>query len=320
MIQIKQLPRCEQAQPLSLAAAEQASGLPREVLRKWEQRYGFPTPLRDARGQRVYLPAEVQRLQLLKLLLTQGLRPGKLMPLSTDDLRALLAQAPLACPSPTRAQLLSESVPALLASLAPAAGALALRSFLERTLKTVGLALFVEVYMPAFNQAIGSAWADGHLGVHAEHRYTETARQLVLAALLRLPASRAQPRVLLTTPPDELHGLGLLALQAALMLQGAHCISLGTQTPVSDVVQAVRELGIGVVAISASGCLPPGELQRYLSDLRSSLPPGCLIWTGGQGCATLPDAPDDPHLVAFESVAQAAQAWQGLSQGAALML
>ncbi len=301
------------APPMSLAATEQASGLPREVLRKWEQRYGFPRPERDARGQRRYLPADVQRLQLIKRLLNQGLRPGKLVPLSTSDLQALLAQPLLACASPQLAQALDESVAELLACVAPAAEALALRPFLERTVKAAGLTLFVTSYMPAFNQAIGVAWADGRLGVYAEHHYTETVRQLVLMALSVLPASQARPRVLLTTPPGELHGLGLLGLQAALMLQGAHCISLGTQTPVSDVVQAVHELGVGVVAVSACGSMLPDSLRLYLVDLRCSLPPECLIWAGGPGCATVSDVSRE-GLQVFEGAQDAVQVWQGLSK------
>jgi DNA-binding transcriptional MerR regulator/methylmalonyl-CoA mutase cobalamin-binding subunit len=321
MTQINQWPIERLAQPMSLAATEQASGLPREVLRKWEQRYGFPKPLRDARGQRMYLPADVLRLQLIKRLLNQGLRPGKLVPMLVDNLHALLAQSPLARKNPVLALAVDESVQALLACLAPAAGTLALRPFLERTVKSAGLALFVESYLPAFNQAIGAAWADGHLGVYAEHHYTETVRQLVLTALSALPASQAQPRVLLTTPPGELHGLGLLALQAALMLQGAHCIGLGTQTPANDVVQAVHELGmgVGVVAVSASGSLQPDKLQRYLRELHSSLPPDCLIWVGGTGCAALTDLARQ-GLQVFQGVQDAVLAWQDLNKKSDFLL
>jgi len=319
MMQINKRPMETLAQPMSLAATEQASGLPREVLRKWEQRYGFPQPLRDARGQRMYLPADVQRLQLLKRLLNQGLRPGKLVPLPASDLQALLARTPLACANPLLARAVDDAVQALLACVSPPAGALALRTFLERTVKADGLALFVESYLPAFNQAIGAAWAEGQLGVYAEHHYTQTVRQLVLTALSALPASQAQPRVLLTTPPGELHSLGLLALQAALMLQGADCISLGTQTPVRDVVQAVLELGVGVVAVSASGSLRPDNLQRYLRELHSGLPPDCLIWAGGLGCAALADAALE-GLQVFQGSQDAVQAWQDLSQKSGFLL
>ena len=319
MTQINKWPMDTLAQPMSLAATEQASGLPREVLRKWEQRYGFPKPLRDARGQRTYLPADVLRLQLIKRLLNQGLRPGKLVPLPVDDLHALLAQSPLARANPVLAQVVDEAVQALLACLAPAAGALALRPFLERTTKSAGLALFVESYLPAFNQAVGAAWTEGQLGIYAEHHYTETLRQLVLTTLSALPVSQAQPRVLLTTPPGELHGLGLLGLQAALMLQGAHCISLGTQTPAIDVVQAVHDLDVGVVAVSASGSLLPDKLQRYLRELHSSLPPDCLIWVGGPGSAALTDLARQ-GLQVFQGCQDAVLAWQNLSRQSDFLL
>jgi len=53
-------------------------------LRIWERRYGFPAPLRDAAGERVYPAEQVQRLRLLKRLLDSGHRPGRVVPADVD--------------------------------------------------------------------------------------------------------------------------------------------------------------------------------------------------------------------------------------------
>ena len=37
---------------LNIAGAERATGLSKDTLRVWERRYGFPTPHRDAAGER----------------------------------------------------------------------------------------------------------------------------------------------------------------------------------------------------------------------------------------------------------------------------
>ncbi len=296
------------SEPLNQAAVEQVTGLSREVLRKWELRYQFPAPVRGARGQRLYTPAEVHKLQLIKSGVNRGWRPGKLVPLSAPALHDLLA-APV--PALDSAHLDVE-VQALLDCLGPDAPPLKVRVYLKHLVKTRGLAHFVDQYLPAFNMAVGEAWASGHLGIHAEHHYTETVRYVVLRAMPSLPLTPALPRVLMTTPPGELHGLGLLGLQAALMLQGADCLSLGTQTPALDVAQAVNDLNVGVVAISVSICLSPPAVQTYVLDLRQRLPVTCRLWVGGQGSAALGDQ-TCAGLDIIQSTRQATQAWQQLA-------
>ena len=48
--------------------AEQLSGIGKDLLRMWERRYGFPMPLRDARGDRVYTSEQIEKLRLLRQL------------------------------------------------------------------------------------------------------------------------------------------------------------------------------------------------------------------------------------------------------------
>jgi DNA-binding transcriptional MerR regulator len=69
------------------AAVEQATGLTREVLRKWELRYQFPMPTRGERGERLYTQDDVKRLQLITRLMKTGLRPGALVPHSKARLQ-----------------------------------------------------------------------------------------------------------------------------------------------------------------------------------------------------------------------------------------
>ena len=49
---------------VSIAAVERETGLSKDTLRVWERRYGFPTPARDGKGERVYSSAQLERLRL----------------------------------------------------------------------------------------------------------------------------------------------------------------------------------------------------------------------------------------------------------------
>ena len=53
---------------LSIAAVERETGLAKDTLRVWEKRYGFPAPLRDAAGDRLYPSAQVVQLKLIRRL------------------------------------------------------------------------------------------------------------------------------------------------------------------------------------------------------------------------------------------------------------
>ena len=284
---------------------EQATGLSREVLRKWELRYQFPVPERGARGQRLYREKDLQKLQLVKQLISQGMRPGKLIPLSVPKLQALLA-------SSTEASGLcdfDETVEQLLGTLAPGCAPGDVREYLAALIENEGLAPFVEQRLPAFNQAVGDAWAAGRIGVHAEHHYTDAVLAVVQSQLLGCRPTQLQHRILLTTPPGELHGLGLLGVQAALTLKGAECFNLGTQTPVPDVLQAVKDWDITLVAVSASVVLRPDLARAYAQALRHGLPKRCRLWAGGQGFSSLQTVPI-VGVKLFRDTIHAVQTWQ----------
>lgn len=300
---------------LSLAEAEHCTGLSRDVLRKWELRYQFPLPQRGARGQREYLETDVAKLTLISRLLKQGLRAGMLMQHNTAQLQALLEERNCvhAAPPEPDNPVLVQAVQALLDTLQTDSEPQAVTLFLQQCLGRHGLAVLAAHLMPAFNRAVGKAWAAQQLGIAAEHRYTNSVRTVVLRALPEPGFANTHPRVLLTTPPGELHDLGLLALHAQLALQGAVCINLGLQTPGAEVRRSVRELTIGVVAISISGCLAPQVRQRYVLELLAGLPPDCELWVGGAGGAAT-ELADVAGCRVFSETPAAVQRWLMLSR------
>ena len=50
---------------LSISAVERDTGLSKDTLRVWERRYGFPTPERDAIGERAYSLEQVEKLRIV---------------------------------------------------------------------------------------------------------------------------------------------------------------------------------------------------------------------------------------------------------------
>lgn len=259
---------------MSIAAAERHTGLSKDTLRVWERRYGFPAPVRDTAGERLYPPDQIERLRLLKRLVDAGERPGRLVALSMAELQERLRrQLPATAEPPAE---LDEYLEVLKSHDVDA-----LRRQLGHARERLGLARFVTDVVAPLNTRIGDAWMRGQLQIFEEHLYTEAMQVTLRDAIGRVRPAAGHPRLLLTTLPHEPHGLGLLMAEAILALDGARCISLGVCTPLWDIVLASNAQRVDIVALSFSGCLNPNEAVSSLAELRAKLPAGVELWAGG---------------------------------------
>ncbi len=268
---------------LTIAAVEREVGLSKDVLRVWERRYGFPAPLRAANGERLYPPEQVRRLRLVKRLLDQGLRPGRVLGVDEEALEALAAgsgAAPMAGDMPE-----PEGAAQLLACLR-AHDAAGLYRALQQRLAQRGLASFVLDTIGPLAVRVGEEWARGAMEVFEEHLFTEVATRLLRQGILAVPAGEG-PVVLLTTVPEEAHGLGLLMGEAMLALHGARCINLGTQIPLTDIVRAADAYAVDVVALSFSSSFALRRIPPLLQQLRAALPPSVDLWAAGATASRL---------------------------------
>jgi DNA-binding transcriptional MerR regulator/methylmalonyl-CoA mutase cobalamin-binding subunit len=270
---------------LSIAAVERDTGLSKDTLRVWERRYGFPNPGRDALGERAYSVADVEKLRIVKRLLDAGHRPGRVVMQSFEQLQAISDQAVEQAGDRPRggewvlgAAELREHLDLIRSHDLPR-----LRAQLSLLLSRVGVARFVGEVVGPLNAAVGDAWLRGQLEVFEEHLYTETMQAVLRHAIASVPepAGDDAPRVLLTTFPGEPHGLGLLMAEAVLALEGCRSVSLGTQTPLWDIVRAADALASDIVALSFTGCMSPNQIVDGLVELRAKLPAAVRLWAGG---------------------------------------
>jgi methanogenic corrinoid protein MtbC1 len=267
----------EPAPAAAIAAVERDTGLSKDTLRIWERRYGFPRPVRDALGERIYPAEQVEKLRLLKRLMDSGHRPGKLVGLGLAELLELgqgLAQA--APPRP--------GVAAQYWKLLEAHDVGGVRRQLNQALVALGLERFVIEHVAPMNEAVGDGWMRGELTVAQEHVYTEALQMVLRQAIGSLPGG-SSPRVLLATLPQEGHGLGLLMAEALLSLHGCHCISLGVKVPLQDLATAAALTEADIVALSFSAVFPTTQAASALHELRGLLPEGAAIWAGGSNPA-----------------------------------
>jgi DNA-binding transcriptional MerR regulator/methylmalonyl-CoA mutase cobalamin-binding subunit len=288
----------------TIAAVERDVGLSKDVLRVWERRYGFPVPNRDPHGERLYPAEQVLRLRLIKRLMDLGHRPGRLMSTPAEELEALAAGSH----GVKAADAGSHELDKLLALIRHHDAAAYLQAMQQR-LARHGLRRFVLDTVAPLTVQIGVAWEQGRLQVFEEHLFTELTARVLRQAIATVPGG-SEPRVLLTTLPKEPHEMGLLMVEAVLSLEGAQCISLGTQMPLMEIVEAVAAHQVDVLALSFSAAFPARQTRALLEQLRAALPGPAELWAGGAGVRKLA-APDGVMCMAsLDSAIAAVSRWR----------
>lgn len=305
-------------QLFSIAKVSAQTGIAKEVLRKWEVRYGFPVPVRDDAGNRVYTESQLNRLRVIRRLMNDGMRPGQIVPLEEAEL-ALLLERQQAQQYDVRTVASSDASHRIVGWLQARDPDL-LRENLRAELAALGLGAFVHDLMPTMNMLVGQAWESGAIAVRDEHLYSEVVQGLVRQALAELARPAGRPRVLLTTVPGEAHSLGILMLEAALVLEQADCVSLGPQSPLPEIVAAATDFRADVVGLSFSAAFPRKKIAPLLKELRAQLPEGVQLWAGGAGVLGLERTPRGVLLLPGIAEATAALKKVPLPTDAARML
>jgi DNA-binding transcriptional MerR regulator/methylmalonyl-CoA mutase cobalamin-binding subunit len=292
--------------PVPISAIERLTGLTKEVVRVWESRYGFPQPDRDENGDRIYPAEQIVRLRLIRRLLVAGLGPRRVVALDLAQLESLVAR--LAddeglTPSDGCRQIFDAVFHHDL---------VALTHLLRGQLNRQGLALFVRESVSPLNVIVGDAWLRGEIRVFQEHLYTEVVKDVLRDAIRTVTDSLGSPRVLLSTPPGELHTVGLLMATAILSLEGACCIRLGAQNPTEELVIAAKACRIDIIGLSFSVAHSVRTAARYLRDLRNQLDPDIEIWAGGAGVSKLGRIDGVRRMHSLDGIGSAIHAWRTL--------
>jgi DNA-binding transcriptional MerR regulator/methylmalonyl-CoA mutase cobalamin-binding subunit len=309
----------------TIAAVERDTRISKDTLRIWERRYQFPVPERDAFGERVYPPEQIDKLRIIKRLMALGMRPGKLMRYSLEELRALRPPAAgNTAGNKGRGDGHTDAGKASASSELQSMIDLILQHRIDRLRATLGqqvlrlgLARFVIDIVAPLNEAVGEAWVVGELAIFEEHLYTESVKVVLRNAIASVPRHAGTPRVLLTTFPREEHALGLLMAEAVLAIDGAHCISLGVETPLPEIVRAAVSQQADIIALSFSAAYPANGLADALAELRAALPASIAVWAGGAAVAQLRRPPPGVGILHhLDALHEALVGWRAGHPGA----
>ncbi|MBQ0957633.1 MerR family transcriptional regulator [Ideonella sp. 4Y11] len=197
----------DSAPGLRSGAVARLAGMPVATLRIWEQRHQAVKPATAPSGHRLYAPADVQRLLLLRQLTGQGHAIGSIAALSSAELQRLAQQAPtpaarLRRPAP-RVAVVGTALaarlqrPAVTRALLPTVPSVAAYASLQDALRAAAGAELLLWHAPTLPSALppelaAARQACGARRVAVVYRYASSAATLALAdadvATLREPA------------------------------------------------------------------------------------------------------------------------------------
>jgi serine phosphatase RsbU (regulator of sigma subunit)/methanogenic corrinoid protein MtbC1/putative methionine-R-sulfoxide reductase with GAF domain len=174
--------------------------------------------------------------------------------------------------------------------------------------------VYVELLAGAL-ESVGEAWQLGAVDVAAEHVATATAGRLLARLSAELPAVPTGGRVLVATPPGELHAMPAFVVAEVLRLSGFEVVYLGADVPLDAMAAAIRRTP-GLVGICLSGTVVPSAVMaQAVAVAKEAAPAGVDVFAGGRAVPDeasavaigasgwAPDAREVPRLLAAEPTA-----------------
>jgi len=254
---------------LHIREVVRSTGLRREQLYMWQRRYGFPAPLRDGFGDRVYPPDQVARLKLVKQLLSEGWRAGAVVPLAESALQSMLGLA-IDEPAPLPGEI--ETAVKLLAQHRIGE----LQNHLSKQLVGQGLRRFLEQTLIPLNEAVHERVVRGEMQNFQELRFADLAQRLLRDVTRLVRPTRDARQILLATPPNDPNQLGLAILELLLFTEGINCLTLGAGVPAQDIAGAAEAYKVALVVLlfdrGISGKIAGQEIRGLRASLPESLP------------------------------------------------
>jgi DNA-binding transcriptional MerR regulator/methylmalonyl-CoA mutase cobalamin-binding subunit len=287
--------------PIAVVAIE--TGLSKDLLRKWEARYGFPCPQRSVSGIREYPLAQVRALREIKHKIDDGRRAG-------EAICAVLAKASSKDLSPEASSPSTEDVAVCLQAIRSHDACL-LNARFEHSLASLGGQKFIVETVAPLIVAVGESWLGGRLHIHEEHFFTDRLSLFLSGMHRQLPVAEEAPVFLITSPPGERHTLGMEMVRVLVAEAGYNCISLGAQTPLAEMAAAVEAHQARLLMLSFSAAFAPRLLNQTLNELRMLLPEPFPVWIGGAGGLGVSRLPAGiRRFVDIKDVASALAQWR----------
>ena len=272
------------------------SGLTPYVIRIWERRYQCIVPERTETNRRLYTEDDIYRLKLLKQATDLGCRIAQIASMDVRQLEKLIEDSH---PDHSDASLNGGRRMAISQHDAAPSGLVdhllrCVETFqvdeMERTLKEAMVRMghqgvLCKVVAP-LSHAMGEAWENGRLTIAHEHAATAFLKNFMLSASRSFLVPDSAPRMVVGTPPGQLHELGAILVASLATNYGWKVIYCGASVPAAELAGAVKQNNAHVLALSLVFPGSDAEAVDALHALRGYLPAPFPILAGGRAAGS----------------------------------
>ena len=269
------------------------TGVPADLLRAWERRYGVVRPERAETGRRLYSDADIEKLRLLRGLVQAGRRISDVAGLTLAELRGLAeedrdsAVGDTVAPGPARGtaaagsqdpgQWFTEAMKAV-----EELDRERLRDVLNRAAIVLSRPQLRQDVLAPLIREIGDRWSSGSLRIGHEHVATAVVRSFMGTQVEANGYAPSQRQLIIATLPGQNHELGALLAAATAGDLGWGVLYLGPNLPAEEIAAAALQRSARAVGLSL---VYPGDdpgIPDQLRKLRRYLGPEVTIFVGGQ--------------------------------------
>lgn len=261
------------------------TGLSKQVIRKWEERYGIVQPKRLDNGYRIYNKNEVSTLLYVKSLIDKGQTVKQaalqMKEKGTRTKESLFEKAE----SPKNESVhVNEHVRSLLSE-----GTLCHEHSMNRILHlayhTNDMHTFLHQIVVPFLKEVGQRWRDGRWGEYQEALASLVVRDFLVQLRRNFQFDEAAPLLLGACLPNERHEIPLHIILLEVMLQGWRTVILGPSPAPNSIQSTVQQLNPEKVVLSAITSIPFDEDKQVLQELDqfASQHPHTQFYIGGPG-------------------------------------
>ncbi|MEJ2767373.1 MerR family transcriptional regulator [Mycetohabitans sp. B46] len=291
--------------PVGIGALAHEIGLTRDTLRVWERRYGFPRPLRNAGGERLYPAEQVRKLRLVKQLLDAGHRPGNVLLHPEPVLRAMVRQSAPVSPHVDLVPLLE---------LIDTERWTVLRNELMWRLVRVGIERFIDEIAIPLGARVGQTSMGGSSSAAHAPALGQVLQDVIRRAVRLLTdgahSARGRPCALLAAVPGAAHDVQLPMMEVLFVLARCRCAVMSAGVSIDEIADAARASDIDMVVLSMAAAPDAASAARAADELQTRLPPQVQLWTSGGNVPRRLAQQGVQHLVSMTHIDGAVAQWR----------
>ncbi|OCS87950.1 MerR family transcriptional regulator [Caryophanon tenue] len=265
----------------SIQQVSEHTGLSKQLIRKWEDRYAIVTPQRLDNGYRVYTEQDIAVLTRVISLMDEGY--------SVKQAATLIKSKQPASPilekeTQHTTPYVSETIQTLIQYGAVGNDVKMLHT-LQQANHTLGVKRLVEEIINPFLYEVGELWCEGIWGEYQEALSSLVIRDYLANLRRQLFVSPTAPLIIGSCLPNERHEIPMQLLLLQSMFLGYRSVMLGPAPAPKAIESAIENLHPKMVLLSAITTMPFEDNYEMIQSLDhfAAKHPTISFYLGGPG-------------------------------------